>query len=425
MGAWTPTGTSAIPTGSVSATSSSRRAGWWSTRLLELDRFRIASILVNRAAHDALLPALSSVDTEVYVCDDATLAGITGFNFHRGCLALASRPMPQATATLLGGSRILALEGVGNPDNVGGLFRTAAAFGVDGILLNATSGDPLYRKAIRTSMGAALRLPHARSADWLPELDQCRAAGFTVVALTPHPSAVTLAEFARAFDPKARLLLLVGAEGPGLGEATLDARRRARAHSDRAGGRLAERGCRGGDCAGAPQELAARRASERTASTIDIRPMPLPIEMFCRKMRSTMDGSTCAIASAGSPDSERWRIAASALADTPDGFSTAKCSVSVPSGRLHRPDVGVGLALRDLMRLVERPRRDLGRHLAELIGVAEKQAGAIRRIRETGRTSRGPLVTALAGWPRESPRSPSPRPADHRSPITDHVSISQ
>ena len=192
------------------------------TRLLELDRFRIASILVNRAAHDALLPALSSVDTEVYVCDDATLAGITGFNFHRGCLALASRPTPQATATLLGGWRILGLEGVGNPDNVGGLFRTAAAFGVDGILLNATSGDPLYRKAIRTSMGAALRLSHARSADWLPDLDRCRAAGFTVVALTPHPSAVTLAEFAQAFDPKARLLLLVGAEGPGLGDATLD-----------------------------------------------------------------------------------------------------------------------------------------------------------------------------------------------------------
>src|SRR5688572_6081031 len=84
----------------------------------------------------------------------------------------------------------------------------------------------------------------------------------------------------------------------------------------------------------ADQDLAARLASVRTASTMDIRPSPLPIEMFCRKMRSTMEVSIWAICSGGRPDSDRSRMAASAFADTPDGFSTAKCSVIVPSGLL-------------------------------------------------------------------------------------------
>jgi tRNA G18 (ribose-2'-O)-methylase SpoU len=191
------------------------------SRLLDLDRFTIASILVNRAAHDALLTQLSPVDAEIYVCDDATLVGITGFNFHRGCLALAVRPAPIRLDALMNASRLLALEGVGNPDNVGGLFRTAAAFGVDGVLLNATSGDPLYRKAIRTSMGAALKLPWVRSDEWLADLGRLRDRGFMVIALTPHESAIPLADLARELDPRRRLVLLAGAEGPGLLDDTL------------------------------------------------------------------------------------------------------------------------------------------------------------------------------------------------------------
>jgi len=190
-------------------------------RLIALERFTIASILVNRAAYDALLQPLSSVDTNVYVCDDATLSGITGFNFHHGCLALAARPAPEPPERLLKGSRLVALEAVGNPDNVGGLFRTAAAFGVDGILLNGTSGDPLYRKAIRTSMGAALRLSYVRLDDWLSGLDQFRQHGFKIIALTPHHDAVPIAQFARELDGWDRMILLVGAEGPGLDTATL------------------------------------------------------------------------------------------------------------------------------------------------------------------------------------------------------------
>ena len=191
-------------------------------RLIALDRFAIESILVNRAAHDALLHRLSALDTNVYVCDDEILSRIAGFNFHRGCLALVARPPATSADVLLKAERLLALEGVGNPDNVGGLFRTAAAFGVDGVLLNATSGDPLYRKAIRTSMGAALRLPFVRLEEWVAGLERFRGHGFRIVALTPHAEAVAIGDFARELDGWERMVVLVGAEGPGLDRVTLD-----------------------------------------------------------------------------------------------------------------------------------------------------------------------------------------------------------
>ncbi|MGH9372881.1 MAG: TrmH family RNA methyltransferase [Vicinamibacterales bacterium] len=190
-------------------------------RLLDLGRHDVASILVNRAAHDALVGLLAQVESRVFVCDDATLAGVTGFNFHRGCLALVRRPPPLSPADLMNGPKLLALEGVSNPDNVGGLFRTAAAFGVDGVLLSSASGDPFYRKAVRTSMGAVLRLPFARLEDWRPVLAAFRSRGFTVVALTPQPDATPLSELVAALPGGARVVVVVGAEGPGLTDATL------------------------------------------------------------------------------------------------------------------------------------------------------------------------------------------------------------
>jgi tRNA G18 (ribose-2'-O)-methylase SpoU len=192
-------------------------------RLIGLERYAIESILVNRAAHDALFERLSSVEASVFVCDDDVLATITGFNFHRGCLALVARPAPRAPDIFAGARRLLALEGVGNPDNVGGLFRTAAAFDVDGILLNYSSGDPLYRKAIRTSMGAALKLPFARVDDsaWFTKLDTFKRNGFTLIALTPTPDAEPLSQFAARAGAGDRFIVLVGAEGPGLETETL------------------------------------------------------------------------------------------------------------------------------------------------------------------------------------------------------------
>ncbi len=181
--------------------------------------FEIVSMLVTSAALQGLSDVVSdSSPWPVYVCAQPIVRDVTGFNFHRGCLALVRR---DSIATTLDGipasRRLLALEGVGNPDNVGGLFRVAAALGVGGVLLDRTCADPLYRKAIRTSMGAALRVPFARLDDWALGLDALRERGYRLVALTPDPSAVPIAELASA-QP---LVLMAGAEGSGLKPATL------------------------------------------------------------------------------------------------------------------------------------------------------------------------------------------------------------
>ena len=185
-------------------------------RLLALDRYEVHAILVNRAAHDALLEPLSSVAADVLVCDEPTLASITGYNFHRGCLALVARPAPRPLQDLAAAHHVLGIENVVNPDNIGGLFRTAAAFGVGGVLLNGTSADPLYRKAVRTSMGASLRVPFARADTWPLALEWFREQGFALVALTPSPDAEPLQAFAARYEAAGRLLVLVGSEGAGL-----------------------------------------------------------------------------------------------------------------------------------------------------------------------------------------------------------------
>jgi tRNA G18 (ribose-2'-O)-methylase SpoU len=184
-------------------------------RLIEDATFPIAAIVVTPPARDALSDVLERVSAPVYVCDPPVVNAITGLNFHRGCLALAQRVVSSVSfEAFASGSRLLALEGVGNPDNVGGLFRTAFAMGVDGVLLDRVSGDPLYRKAIRTSMAATLRVPFLRTNDWQPALAGLRAAGFRLVALTPAPGAQSIDELARI--PRDRFVLMLGSEGPGL-----------------------------------------------------------------------------------------------------------------------------------------------------------------------------------------------------------------
>jgi tRNA G18 (ribose-2'-O)-methylase SpoU len=121
--------------------------------------------------------------------------------------------------TFAASPRLLALEGVGNPDNVGGLFRVALALGAGGVLLDPTSADPLYRKAIRTSMAASLRVPFARVEPWPSALDELKSRGFQVVALTPDPDATSIADY--VVRPDSRLVLLLGSEGPGLENETM------------------------------------------------------------------------------------------------------------------------------------------------------------------------------------------------------------
>ena len=186
-------------------------------RLLERDSFRIKSILLTPAAYAALGPATEAA--AIYVVSQAVVNAITGINFHRGCLAIVHRPVELTLADLIPGRRLLALEGVGNPDNMGGLFRVAAAFAVHGVLLGPACADPLYRKAIRTSMGATLSVPFATDAGWPAALETCRAAGYRILALTPRPGATPIRSI--AVSPDDRLLLLAGAEGGGLTDAAL------------------------------------------------------------------------------------------------------------------------------------------------------------------------------------------------------------
>jgi tRNA G18 (ribose-2'-O)-methylase SpoU len=186
-------------------------------RLLD-SAHRIVSLLVNEASYLGLKPQLGGMpDTiPVYVCPTEALAAILGFNLHRGCLALAERPAERSPEALIDrASLLVVLEGVADPDNIGSVFRNAAAFGAGGVLLSPTCCDPLYRKAIRTSMGSVLKLPYARLARWPAGLAALKAAGFTVVALTPREHAVDLSLCARQ-QPRQRMAVLVGSEGSGL-----------------------------------------------------------------------------------------------------------------------------------------------------------------------------------------------------------------
>lgn len=190
-------------------------------RLLDHGGYRIHSVLVTPPAAAAMNEALTRrPEVTVLIRDPAEIEAVTGIDFHRGCLALAYRPAPAVVAlepeSVL---RVLAVEGVGNPDNIGGLFRTAFALGVDVVLLNQTAGDPLYRKAIRTSMGATLRVPFARAADWQATLALFRDRGFRMLALTPHPDATPLDDVRVAGNEC--FLVLVGSEGTGLSAETL------------------------------------------------------------------------------------------------------------------------------------------------------------------------------------------------------------
>ena len=117
-------------------------------------------------------------------------------------------------AQLSAARRVVVLEDVGNPDNIGGIFRNALALGAECVLLSPRCCDPLYRKAIRVSIGATLRLVFAYIDDWPEGLERLRAAGLTLVALTPEATATDIAELASR-QPQ-RVALLLGTEGPGL-----------------------------------------------------------------------------------------------------------------------------------------------------------------------------------------------------------------
>lgn len=188
-------------------------------RLLLSSRYETRAVAVTQVARRALSDALAlaPADTPIFVVDQATLESAAGYRFHRGALAVGVRRQPEPLDALLpspGDPGVLvALDGITDADNMGSIFRNAYALGAVGVLLAAGCVDPLYRKALRTSMGAALEVPFAIASDWAGALAYLRERGFTLVALSPDRHAVPIQEFVA---PR-RLCLLAGAEGEGLG----------------------------------------------------------------------------------------------------------------------------------------------------------------------------------------------------------------
>jgi tRNA G18 (ribose-2'-O)-methylase SpoU len=154
-------------------------------------------------------------EVPVYVVPRAVMDGVAGFPIHRGILGIGRRGPEPAIADLLTRlperALVVGLVGLANHDNVGGVFRNAAAFGADAILLDGTSCDPLYRKAIRVSVGASLTVPFARGGEAGGLVDALEKAGFEVLALSPA-GATTLPAITWA----PRTALLLGTEGEGL-----------------------------------------------------------------------------------------------------------------------------------------------------------------------------------------------------------------
>ncbi|WP_114858728.1 TrmH family RNA methyltransferase [Azospirillum brasilense] len=185
--------------------------------LLTASRHETLSLLIAEKRIAGLVPMLDSLPTGVpiYSARQEVLDAIAGFPLHRGILGLGrAAPMPEPDALLAAlGPRatVLVLCGIGNHDNVGGIFRNAAAFGVDAVLLDSGCCDPLYRKAIRVSVGAALRVPFVRIPGGTDPVALLERHGFAVLSLSPA-GAVTLAGLRR---PE-RAALLLGSEGPGL-----------------------------------------------------------------------------------------------------------------------------------------------------------------------------------------------------------------
>jgi tRNA G18 (ribose-2'-O)-methylase SpoU len=206
--------------------------------------FRVRSMLVTRDKLASLTDVAAACPGPVYVVSHEAAELLTGYRVHRGALASMARRALPTVARLLSGAapaghqkfgdgagpaapgpaqqagvrepgrprRIVILEDLVDHGNVGGIFRCAAALGVDAVILSPRCADPLYRRAVKVSMGAVFAIPYARMPDWRGGLAEIRAAGFTLLALTPDQSAVPLDKVAAA----GRVALLLGTEGDGL-----------------------------------------------------------------------------------------------------------------------------------------------------------------------------------------------------------------
>ena len=183
--------------------------------------YRVRAVAGVESKLASLASALGSLDAPCYQVDKWTLSSAVGFRVTRGVLASADRPASSEPAALIAaGRRFVVLETINDFENLGAIFRNAAAFGVDAVLLDARCADPLYRRSVRVSMGNVFGVPFAVLPDpWPASLEVLRAAGVGLLALTPRPEAAAL----RSVTPPDKWAVLLGAEGPGLADATLAA----------------------------------------------------------------------------------------------------------------------------------------------------------------------------------------------------------
>ncbi len=184
--------------------------------------YAMRSMLLEDKWLPSMADVVEQVDVPVYLADLAVLEQVTGYSVHRGALAaMDRRPLPDALELAAGARRLVVLEEVNNHTNIGAVLRCAAGLGVDAVLLDPRCADPLYRRSVKVSMGAVFAVPWARLTPWPAALADLRALGFTVLALTPEPTATSLADLTPEVTDRTALLL--GAEGPGLSAAALAA----------------------------------------------------------------------------------------------------------------------------------------------------------------------------------------------------------
>lgn len=177
--------------------------------------YPVRSMLLDEKWRLAMADLVDSIEAPVYVGGPALLEQVTGFHVHRGALAVMQRqPLPSVDEVLANALRVVVLEDINDHTNTGAIFRAAAGLGMDAVLLAPRCADPLYRRAVKVSMGAVFAVPYARLDDWYHVPDRLRDAGFRVLAMTPDPEAVPIDQVRE--HASGREALLFGAEGSGL-----------------------------------------------------------------------------------------------------------------------------------------------------------------------------------------------------------------
>ena len=184
--------------------------------------YPVRSLLLSPQRLADLTPEVAALDAPAFVASYEVLQAVTGFHVHRGALASFGRlPLRTVDEALEGATRVLVMEAVTNHTNLGTVFRSAAGLGIDAVLLNPQSCDPLYRRTVRVSMGQVFAVPYAYLPTWPDGVSLVRDAGFRVLALTPAADAVALQDVVIGDDEK--VALMFGAEGPGLSDEAMAA----------------------------------------------------------------------------------------------------------------------------------------------------------------------------------------------------------